>query len=364
MSQGHPFRQESKIASDTPSLASAPDLDALAARWRTLEQRAGGSFFQSWSWVGCLAHLRFPDPMLLAVQRDGQDVALALFNRGRGRLGETTLWLGESGVAALDAVYVEHNGVLLAPGHAGLLGACLREVAQGRRVVLSGVDDAHLLAAMESGALVRVLRSQQAPFIDLAGLAGADGYLAALGSGTRYQLRRSSRRYAARGVLSVHRAATVAEALAVLDDLARLHQASWVARGRPGAFADPAFNRFHTELICRALPRGEVELLRITAGAHLVGCLYNFRHGGDVLAYQSGFDYAGALAHEKPGMTCHHLAIELARAEGMRRYDFLAGESRYKTSLANGSAAMHWLELLPRWSVSGVLARVRMAARI
>ncbi len=363
MSRGTTVWQDMTITSDTPLLTDVTDLAALAARWQALERSANGSFFQSWTWVGCCLEQRFSDPVLLSAQRDGQDVALALFNRRRNGLGDTMLFLGESGAPALDMIYVEHNGVLLASQQDSLLTKYILKVAQGRRVVLSGVDDAHLSAARESGAFVYLRRSQKAPFIDLAGLDGADSYLGALSSGTRYQLRRSHRRYTARGRVCVHRATTVDEALEVLDDLARLHQASWIARGQPGAFATPWFRRFHEALIARALPRGEVELLRITAGAHLVGCLYNFRYRGTVLAYQSGFDYARALPHEKPGMTCHHLAIEMAQAEGIGRYDFLAGESRYKTSLATGSATMHWLELLPRWSPAGMLARVRMVVR-
>jgi CelD/BcsL family acetyltransferase involved in cellulose biosynthesis len=114
------------------------------------------------------------------------------------------------------------------------------------------------------------------------------------------------------------------------------------------------------------MPAGEVDLLRITAGSSTVGYLYNFIHRGRVYAYQSGFDYAGAGAHEKPGLTCHRLAIEHYLSEGMDSYDFLAGEDRYKASLANTSTDLHWVEhfsglSLPRlgaW-VRGRLERIR-----
>ena len=86
------------------------------------------------------------------------------------------------------------------------------------------------------------------------------------------------------------------------------------------------------------MPRGEAELLRIDGAAAPIGYLYNFRLGGRVLAYQSGFDYAGAGRHGKPGLTCHHAAIRQAAAEGARVYDFLAGADRYKTSLATAAS--------------------------
>ncbi len=343
------------------------DLDQLGLRWRALETRADFSFFQSWSWVGCLAAERFSDPVLLAVREDGRDVALALFNRSPTQLSPNTLWLGESGVPSLDAMYVEHNGILQERGRDDLLALCLQALlhsARGLKLVFSGVGDATLNAARGSGAALRVYRSQPAPYVDIAGLpSGPDGFLNTLSAGTRYQLRRSARRYAATGKLTLHRATTTAEAETVLDTLAPLHQATWTTRGRPGAFANPDFRRFHTALISRALPRGEVDLLRVTAGGELIGCLYNFRHGGDVLTYQSGFNYEAAGAHQKPGLTCHHLAIEQARRDGVCRYDFMAGEDRYKASLASGATMLHWLELSPRWSNRGMVTRLRLLVR-
>ena len=234
-----------------------------------------------------------------------------------------------------------------------------------RRLMLGGVDDATLKAARDSFGVVRIERSQPAPWVDFTQLGmEKDAFLNSLSANTRYQLRRSARRYAVLGGLAVRRAATLSEALAVLDELVLLHQASWTARGRPGAFASPFFQRFHRALIARGLPGGEVDLLRVTAGDHLIGCLYNFRAGGRVLAYQSGFNYADADAHQKPGLTCHHLAIELYRSEDCSAYDFLAGDGRYKSSFANAVQTLHWLDLAPSWSPRGLLNRVRMTIKI
>jgi CelD/BcsL family acetyltransferase involved in cellulose biosynthesis len=334
----------------------------VATRWRALETRCAASFFQSWSWVGCLAAERFTDPVLLAVREAGEDVALALLNRRATLLAPTTLWLAESGNPALDAMYVEHNGILHTQGHAKQLTSCLAALlGAGRttRLVLSGVDDAHLEAARGTGALLRLEKTQNAPFIDLAGLnEDPSGFLDMLSSGTRYQLRRAERRYGTRGTLAIRRAGTVAEAYAVLAELAVHHQITWTARDRAGAFANPAFTRFHHALIAESLPRGEIDLLRITAGDALIGCLYNFRHRGQALAYQSGFNYADAGPHEKPGLVCHHMAIEAARADHLTRYDFLAGEDRYKSSLANDATALHWFELMPRWSPRALALRL------
>ena len=98
----------------TPAVTLTPVTDwvALGERWRQFESRADASFFQGWSWIGCLAPERYDDPMLLEAQRDGRTVALGLFNRRRGWPFDT-LWLHETGLPQLDTVFIEHNGLLI-----------------------------------------------------------------------------------------------------------------------------------------------------------------------------------------------------------------------------------------------------------
>ena len=125
------------------------------------------------------------------------------------------------------------------------------------------------------------------------------------------------------------------------------------------AFANPAFLHFHRELISRGFLRGETDLLCVRAGESAVGYLYNFRYGHRVLTYQSGFAYPQASSARKPGLTTHHLAIEMYRAEGAAVYDFLAGEDRYKSSLSNARTDLSWIDLAPLWSPRGMITWAR-----
>lgn len=336
------------------TLTRVTDWTSLGENWRALEAESDCSFFQSWTWTGCLAEERFSDPILLEAFHGGHRVVMGLFNRRRDWLGREILLLGESGSARQDNVFIEWNGVLAARDTpVSVLADCLRAVccapmggrAHGtsRRVILNGVGPAALAAAQRTGLPLRVHRSVNAPFVDLQGLRRSRlNYLSVLSTNMRYQLRRSRRAY---GELVQRRAASLDEALAYLDQLATLHQARWRRRGLAGTFAEPFFTRFHQELIRRGLPRGEIALLRLAASSGIVGLLYNFEWRGAVSAYQCGFNYAGAGRHQKPGLTCHHEAIEDAAARGFGRYDFLAGQDRYKRSLATSHALLHWAEL-------------------
>lgn len=329
-------------------LSERVDFDRVGELWSALESRADGSFFQSWAWVGCLAQQRYRDPVLLQARQDGVPLALGLFNRRR-RLGQSDLLLHESGIAGYDAVFVEHNGFLVERGRADeLIAACLRALTDplvATRLVLSGVPETYIAAA-QAGPPPHVGATRAAPFVDLLTLRQSGRqYLDQVSANTRYQLRRSQRRFAAAGPLTLDRATTVAQARDFLARLAELHQQYWTGRGRPGAFANADFLAFHHALIERAFPSAGIDLLRVSAGEQAIGYLYNFRYRGSVYAYQSGFDYSAADSQRKPGLTCHHLAIEQYLAEGADRYDFLAGDARYKASLASGAVPLYWLEI-------------------
>ena len=324
--------------------------------WRELETSAHDpAFFQSWTWVGCLAEERYDNPVLLRAETGGRVIGLALFNRRRSRLHLTA-----SGEARLDAPFTEHNAPLLAAGaNAAVLPALMNaawRVAGVRTLMLGGVPPAVPQAA---GGVAFRLREEPAPYVDLNAIrAAGHDWFTTLSANTRYQLRRSARCLAQAGELRIDQAATEAQALEWLEALAALHGESWRRRGHPGAFADPFALRFHRALVARAQLRGELDLLRLSAGGEVFGYLYNLRLGGRVYAYQSGLDHARAGRHGKPGLTFHALAVERALAAGDRVYDFLAGAARYKSSLANASVPLLWAEAVPRWSVRGVLARI------
>lgn len=339
-------------------IAPFPGFAALEAEWRALERRAAApAIFQCWSWVGCLAEERFDDPVLLRARSGGRLTGLALFNRRAGRL-----LLTQSGDAAHDAPFIEHNAPLVATDaeadtEAALLRAAWR-VPGVRRIVLGGVAPDAVVAV--GG---RALRSQirSAPFADLAAIRTAGGtYLASRSANTRQQIGRSLRRY---GDAALVRAETATEAQAWLDELIVLHAATWERRGKPGAFADPFMRRFHAVLVARALADDQLDLLRITSAREVIGLLYNFRVGGRIFAYQSGLSHRPDAPQLKPGLTCHTLAIEAALAAGAEVYDFLGGDDRYKQSLATSATELCWVELVRRGSLLGVAAALHNAAR-
>ena len=330
-----------------PVIAIEPvtDFAALAPVWRELERRADCSFFQSWAWTGCLAEERFAEPWLLIARRGDRVVGLALLNRGP-RAGLTRpILLGESGKPDLDSIFTEHNGLLLdrdePDGLAARCWAALAEKFGAARWLISGTSEA-TCAALPGERIARIRAYRPAPYLDLS--PDIDP-LVGFSANTRQQLRRSLRAWEKIGPLMLEVAATEDQADQYLMALSELHQSYWTARGKPGAFAEPFFERFHHALLRRPSDRQAVDVISVSTDSRVVGYLLNFVHDGWVAAYQSGFDFGPDADRLRPGLVCHLMAIQHYARAGMRRYDFLGGEARYKRSLANAEIPLVWLDV-------------------
>ncbi len=321
------------------------DPDALGRDWRALEDTSEASFFQSWTWTGTLFAERFPAPYLLSARHHKRIVALGLFNTADG-----VLHLGESGDRTRDAIYIEHNGFLIARDqppdlrdrlidHLCRNAAAIKALSGTTRLRLSGIDAPTLFALSRAGLIRGTPRVDPAWFADL-----SPGFMRRRSANTRQMIRQSLRYYEAFGPLTMTRAQTTAEADHFLSELIRLHQAYWTGRGKPGAFADPFQERFHRALIQTGLPRREIDLIRVSTPGKPVGILYNFRHHGRVLSYQSGFHHDDPDRRQRPGIAAHVTAIEAGSAAGDHTYDFLAGDADYKRSLSDSYRVMAWCQ--------------------
>ncbi len=338
----------------------------LAQCWQELEGRSKPACFQSWAWIGTWLEC-LPDDVAprVAVRREnGVVTGLAMLCAARSRrhriLPLSNWHLTEAGRPDCDTLTVEHNAPLLAhssPGFAAGLIDCLIAAAAWDELVLPGLDDSSLEdvrgAASARGLSVEEFDRKPWYWVDLDGLRGrGTEYLDALSNNTRYQIRRARRAYEKMGPLEISIARSVGEAREFFASLERLHQKYWVARGVPGAFANPFFRKFHERFIDTRFGAGNVELVRVTTGTQEVGYLYNLVLDGAVFAYQSGFAYTDQ-AHLKPGLVTHAACIEAHLRGGRRSYDFLAGRGQYKDSLSLESREMVWLRLQrPRLKLS------------
>lgn len=344
------MRPATPPAGITVELEPARSCRALESDWRDLERRADGSFFQSWRWIGTwLAELpREAEPLCLCARRGREIVALGLVvpreTRRHRVLRSRQLSLNTCGLPEIDRLSIEYNGFLLDRRHATEATAAIFSYLAGRadlwdELVLDGVDPACIEQVAASGCRIWLRQHSICRFVDLQAITDPD-CLEYLGPNTRHQIRRTRRLL---GDAEIVAAATAEHGLEMMRRLVEQHEIRWRARGHEGAFANDFLRAFHGRLVAEGVPAGDIQLLQVRrAGAESIGHLYNFVYRGRVYAYQSGFAQFDDN-RLKPGLLSHHLAIVFNRSRGMQAYDFLAGDSRYKRSLANRQAELVWI---------------------
>ena len=324
---------------------STPDAERV---WRELESASQPSYFLSWAWIAtwlaCLP--RQHTPWLAVIVAGGAPVAafflakrLVLRNR---YMPSRALFFNTTGIPKFDSVWIEYNGLV---GRDVPLVELLRALPYGW--------DEFFLPALHERAFgdvtttddTRVVIDRRVPsyYVDLE-KARHKGYLSLLSGQTRSQVRRAQREA---GDVTIELARDLPGAIDIYSELTALHTAQWRAKGKPGAFADPWFDRFHRTLIAARFAHGEIQLVRVRNTTGAIGCLYNFVHRGRVLQYQSG---VGVFANDKlkPGFVCHAAAIEHGAASGLALYDFLGGDVRYKKSLSTDHTWLLWARVQRR----------------
>ena len=335
----------------------------LAKEWDALALSCGASFFLSWDAIHTWITAQRGHANLRALLgRDDRHLVLACVLDTRkfvryGLFRGIGLTLNSAGEPASDCVFIEHNDVLVHPDAdaRALLEQMLAFLVEHwperwHEFNLPGVSQQSrayksLIADPPVSFCTHIDKDEASPFIDLESIRREGGdYDAILSANTRRQVRRSTRAYEQEGALTLEVATSVTGALAIFDELAELHQRTWRKRRAAGAFAEERVVRYHRDLIARCTDRDSAHLMRLRCGSRTVGCLYFFAAAGIAWFYQSGLAYEDDNK-KKPGLLTHHRAIRHYFDRGYRVYDFLAGDSRYKRSLANQSRRMVWARL-------------------
>ena len=306
------------------AIGPVPPVSELETLWKTMESRADASFFLSWTWIRTwLINLPVEvAPELVAMRAGDRVVALGIVVSTRKyRLGllPVTVWnLNSSGRPEYDNVTVEYNGWIRdREFDADLNSAFLEYVARDRPgahgLSIPGQLEEVPSLATSSRLVEYAARVSTTWRVDLKAVRNAQGnYLSLLSANTRSKIRQSLKAYSAIGPVQIRRAADESIAQEFLKKLRALHIAGWESRNTQPAFGRPFFDRFHESLVSTGVPLGEIQLLRVSAGEHDIGYLYNFVHRGHIVFYQCGFDYELGGDKGRPGMVAHALAIELS----------------------------------------------------
>jgi CelD/BcsL family acetyltransferase involved in cellulose biosynthesis len=334
----------------------AGNLKRIREIWVSLEESAKTSYFLSWGWIeNWITSLPDHAKPELVVFKEGNEPLLGFFigkaNLIRKHLFKSRGWfLNATGIPAFDCIYIEYNGILCKKPETCRFIDILKSLPDSwDEFYLPGLDIRSFpgIAVLDNISPYKTIMDDDlvSPFVDLEMVRERGGdYLSLLSANTRAQIHRSYRLCEKTAPIWFEVARDTWSAMDIYQELVHLHTDTWTNRSREGAFFSDHLFQFHKQLIQSRFQYDEIQLLRIKSGDDTLGCLYNFVYKSNVYFYQSGNNY-NLDKRLKPGLVAHVEAIRYNATEGHKTYDFLGGDSRYKTSLATHHNRLIWIRL-------------------
>jgi len=327
----------------------------IAPLWAVMAENSPySSFYLSEDWTSLWLDVfgEFVRPQILRFMVEDVPVGVCLLVRDverRGPFRVSRLYMNTGAGTLAGRPFMEFNSLLYIAGWEEKIAAALGEHLRALdwdEFSIEGISPSPMLSWLQVDTLPELpasVKVRSSYYVDLGRLRiRKKSYESSLSSNTREQIRRSIKRYSRLGAVRVEIAQDVPQAEDFFEEMRGMHQARWNGRGHAGAFATGRRLDFHRALIKRAFPKGAIQMLRVLAGNSTIGVLYNFVQHSKVYFFQSGFDYE-LDSDCKPGFVTHALAIQHCLDAGFSDYDFLAGDARYKRSLAKERRPLHWV---------------------
>lgn len=184
----------------------------------------------------------------------------------------------------------------------------------------------------DAGKVIDIVETSGCPLMHLP--RSVTDFRATLSASRRYTLRRKQRALERIGLVSYRHIEKGPEVRQAFEAFVRLHEERWTDNGAGGgAFHRKRFLAFHRQFVTRIEENGWLRISLLTLDERPVAGIYGFVYGNTYYYYLPGFD-PGTAPRASPGMLLLSRRIEQAIEEGLEIFDFLQGETDYKTAWA------------------------------
>jgi len=180
-------------------------------------------------------------------------------------------------------------------------------------------------------------------------------YRRGLSGENRHNLERYRRRLERRYRVRFYKCTDPRELPGRLQVLFRLPRERWRLRGEAGTFECQARRRFYREISEALLARGRLEFWFLDLNGEPAAAQFGMRYGDSVFQLQEGFD--PKHRSDRVGFLLRGHVLQQLIAEGVRRYDFLAGQSPHKSRWGAEPANYVSIRLARKSSVAAVYLR-------
>lgn len=317
-----------------------PSIEQIACVWQALEQYSQQVFFIKWLWIGNWLTVFQPKNYVLVTARNADEVVgLAIFvehtQMRYGILKSKQLLLHRTGIDAEDKIWIEFNDFLMHQAHEAKLRSQLfayvcthlefDEIVIGASEAVVLKDVAKTAAEFGMSAIdIWHAKSYRVVFDDNI----SQSVLSSLSSNSRYQINRSKKNYPKLTVEICEDETTFVD---WIKDISSIHQQRWDNSG----FKFEKFCEFHRQVILAGMNNSAVQIFKIQLSPDEKVYLYNFLSNDNAYFYLSAMTSQNDDNKQRPGLVAHSIAIDYYKSKGLKAYDFMGGDARYKSSFSN-----------------------------
>jgi CelD/BcsL family acetyltransferase involved in cellulose biosynthesis len=320
--------------------------ESVSAEWEALAQRVDAPPFLRPGWLAAWwAAFGHGSLEIVVLRREGRMAAVLPLSRRLGVLRSPTNWHQPSyGAVAADEDARRELAL-------ELLGGARRPLALRLLDAEASDCEAFLAAAGPARGVVCTRVQQRSPYLDIAG--DWETYVRrAMNSSRRADMRRRQRRLAEAGEVRTRFEEAWDGLDARLTDVLALEASGWKKEAGTAIVCHPATEVFYREIANWAAARGWLRLAFLDLDGRPIAAELMLEHAGVMYGLKGG--YAVGLREFGIG---HHLRGEVLAqcfARGLRRLDFLGGESPAKRVWTRTARDLVAIEFFPR-STAGVV---------
>lgn len=328
-------------------ISSIEQLKMLKPKWAALFQLSGSTFFLSWRWIGSFSQVALEHKCklhLVEAIRDQSTVGLGIFCEAEEKrhyfFKYKQLYLHKAGREDLDKSWIEYNDLLLHPEAKEDIREAMWSFVTKH---FSGIDE-FVLGLSER----RVCRNTMGILDNflVRDYLHSTGYILRLDKkeGVIYQskqahsqIRRSNRLLSEMGVI-FSLSENAKDYINALEELQPLHKNTWK---KSSGFNVPPFIQ-HLNLLSEYTDTTKLISAKLVREHQIAGILIGFVCNG-IFYYYLSANENNENNKIKVGLSLHHLVIEWCNEQGLKSYDFLAGDYRYKRSFTDNTNEFSYL---------------------
>ncbi|WNC68446.1 GNAT family N-acetyltransferase [Thalassotalea nanhaiensis] len=334
---------------------SKSEIPSIQQKWLILAEKTETQFFLSWRWIANWLNQVIDDNKIVLVSAHSytsEIIALGLFvEKKSNKLGliPCTQWfLHRTGKRNYDQIWIENNNFLIAKGYEeSALTNIWRYLSQSQ----PHVDEFIISVSKGKTTNQKHLPNSYSLYksdlhsgykVNLHNYKDLNDYLSQLSKNTRQQVNRS--------ISLLNKSAAIelkiwnTDQFSILNKHKHLHIKKWKNTNTPSGFSNPLFEEFHQQLNSAqdfAYSQNIYTLVaEINSGEAILGCAYYLVDHGHIYFYLACLSKI-ENNKLKLGLAIHAKVIEwlILNKPEINVYDFLAGDARYKKSLAQTTEA-------------------------